>query len=706
MELSKKTKAQLIKEIGELRRQNSELKLLRNDLEQTRKEMSEMERLFDGTLDNLRTFIAILEPDGKVITVNNTSLIAAGIELEDVKGKMFYDTYWFEHSIDDRQEIKKDIENIRAGKPFEREMKFQMADRSLGWIEFSMHRIFGDRGGIKYLVAEGRPTTDRKRAEEKLRESEERYRMLFQSSPDSIAMVDRDGVFLTVNSAMAKDFGSTISELIGRRLSEVAPEEVAAHRVGVVKKVSDEGQIQVFEDKKEGEYFHNIVVPVIIPGQKDTIQVISRNITARVMMEKELKLSLEEKAHSHRLLLALSQAAYAVQRAGSPQEVYRTVTDELVGLGYQALIFTLTSERTHLAVSYLTFKKSQIQEVERLTGLSVRGHQFPVAPGSFFQLILDEGATTYTESLENHIMEALPGPKRHLAKRVSVLLGLQQCILAPLNVSREFYGLLVVTGYGLTGSDVPAVSAFANQTAIAIDNARLIDTVTKHRRDLQRLSAQIIDGQEAERKRISQELHDELGQTLTAIKINLAAIEKKLPRRHSPVIKERLAEANLLAEQTLEQVRELSLDLRPTMLDDLGLEPTLRWHVNRYARRLNVRAVFEAVGLEERLSAEIETVLYRTVQEALTNVARHARANTVRICLERKNSRVTALIEDNGRGFDVQDVENSGVSEHGAGLLGIRERIAFLGGSFGIRSRPHQGTKLSVEIPLRERSRG
>jgi PAS domain S-box-containing protein len=233
------------------------------------------------------------------------------------------------------------------------------------------------------------------------------------------------------------------------------------------------------------------------------------------------------------------------------------------------------------------------------------------------------------------------------------------------------------------------------------ERKRAEEKITTHRRDLQRLSAQIIHAQEVERKRISQELHDQVGQALTAMSINLAEIDKTLPSENTPATTERVAETRALADQILEQIRELSLDLRPTMLDDLGLVPTLRWYVNRYAKRLGIEIEFEATDFEERLAAEVETALYRIVQEALTNVARHAQANRVHVRLECKASTVAALIEDNGQGFKVEEIVGPEAPERGAGLLGIRERVTSLGGRFSVHSHPGQGTRLSLEIPLR-----
>jgi signal transduction histidine kinase len=288
--------------------------------------------------------------------------------------------------------------------------------------------------------------------------------------------------------------------------------------------------------------------------------------------------------------------------------------------------------------------------------------------------------------------------RRAVGSTICVPLVLKDRVLGVLNTSRP----LGVAPF--RQDDVDLLSILGEQIAIAIENAQLLDAVTKHERDLQKLSAQLLSAQEAERKRISQELHDEMGQALTAISINLAAIEKELPSGIISMIRGRLEETRSLADQTLEQIRELSLNLRPAMLDDLGLVPTLRWYVNRYATRLNIEVELDAIGVEERLSPETETVLYRIMQEALTNAARHAQAHRVRIRLERKEATVTASIEDDGQGFDVEVVTGRKALEHGVGLLGIRERVASVGGNFSIESYLGQGTRLTIEIPWRDGS--
>ena len=210
--------------------------------------------------------------------------------------------------------------------------------------------------------------------------------------------------------------------------------------------------------------------------------------------------------------------------------------------------------------------------------------------------------------------------------------------------------------------------------------------------------SQIIEAQENERRRISRELHDEIGQALYAIKLNLEMVDKDLPHT-TPAIRGRLGEAKSLSSQTLTAMRQLSLNLRPTMLDDLGLIPTLRWYIQNFSSRLGIYSNFETMGFEEKLSPQIETAFYRIVQEALNNIAKHAQADRVEISLVKRDSRIYASIQDNGKGFDLDRVLHPESPERGFGIVGIQERISLLGGQMDIQTRPGFGTLIHFEIP-------
>jgi two-component system sensor histidine kinase UhpB len=227
---------------------------------------------------------------------------------------------------------------------------------------------------------------------------------------------------------------------------------------------------------------------------------------------------------------------------------------------------------------------------------------------------------------------------------------------------------------------------------------QMAKTVTEKMRLERTYLSRIIETQENERRRISRELHDEIGQALYAIQFNLEMIDKDLPQTTS-LVRERLGEAKSLSSQTLTAMRQLSLDLRPTMLDDLGLVPTLRWYVQNFSNRLNICSTFEAMGFEEKLPPQIETAFYRIVQEALNNIAKHARANRVEISLVKRDWRIFASIQDNGSGFDLSKVLHPESPERGFGIVGIQERVSLLGGQLDIQTRPGFGTLIRIEIP-------
>jgi len=157
-----------------------------------------------------------------------------------------------------------------------------------------------------------------------------------------------------------------------------------------------------------------------------------------------------------------------------------------------------------------------------------------------------------------------------------------------------------------------------------------------------------------------------------------------------------------MAHQTLRAIRNLSFDLRPSALDDLGLLSALHWYIKEYQQKYALEVDFQASGLKERLPAELETVLYRIVQEALTNAARHAQAQKVMVRLEESKHEIHAIVSDNGSGFDAEKVKKmpGAGQEHGWGLVGMHERASLLDGHLTITSRPEQGTTIDVSIPL------
>jgi signal transduction histidine kinase len=199
-----------------------------------------------------------------------------------------------------------------------------------------------------------------------------------------------------------------------------------------------------------------------------------------------------------------------------------------------------------------------------------------------------------------------------------------------------------------------------------------------------------------ERRRLARELHDEIGQALTAVKLNLEALEGRLPAKHSKELTESLS----IVDTALQQVRGLSLDLRPAILDDLGLAAALRWYVDRQAQRGGIGMEFTNESPGARSSVLVETTCFRVAQEALTNVLRHARAKRVSVRILHKESALNLYIEDDGIGFDIEQARQKAIGGSSLGLLSMHERVILAGGRLDVTSTPGRGTAIHVCLPL------
>ncbi len=215
---------------------------------------------------------------------------------------------------------------------------------------------------------------------------------------------------------------------------------------------------------------------------------------------------------------------------------------------------------------------------------------------------------------------------------------------------------------------------------------------------LRRLSRQILSAQEDERKRISRELHDVIAQTLTGINIRLATLKKEA-LLSTKGLDRNIAQTQRLVEKSVDIVHRFARELRPAVLDDLGLIPALHSFVKLFSQRTRIHVHLKAFAGVEQLNSDQRTILYRVAQEALTNVSRHAQANRVEIDIQKQGDGVSMKISDNGKSFEVEKTLNAKGRKR-LGLLGMKERLDMVGGRFDIESVPGRGTTVMAQIPL------
>lgn len=271
------------------------------------------------------------------------------------------------------------------------------------------------------------------------------------------------------------------------------------------------------------------------------------------------------------------------------------------------------------------------------------------------------------------------------ARRMGVRTGLY----VPLVARGRAIGIVVVhdklgSEARFSDGDLRLAEIFAARAAVAVDLSQRVARDTVRR---------VVEAQELERRRLARELHDETGQALTSILLGLKAIRGA---RNDEDAAQAEADLRELIVQALQDVRELAVELRPSALDDFGLLPAVERLADTFEERSGIRTRVEARIADERLPPEIETVLYRLVQEALTNVVKHAGAESVSIVLARRDGGVSAVIQDDGRGFTPDEVRDDAL-----GLVGMRERLALLDGTLAIKSTPGAGTALVAYLPLK-----
>lgn len=523
--------------------------------------------------------------------------------------------------------------------------------------------------------------TERKRAEQALRASEERYRYISELISDYAYAfrVEPDGTFRGewLTDSFTRVFGYTKEEIEARGgwQSIVYPEDLPI-AIQHAQKVAS-GQRDVCEWRfvtRAGEirWIRDFAVPVWDEAHGRVVRIYgaAQDITERKRADHEIQQRLHELTLIHR-------ASQQLQELRTPEALARTLIS-LLGetLRYEYAAVLLIDEPTQRLIPFALSERGR--EADKL----YVAHNLKVGEG-IAGWVAQTGQSVCIGDVRQDPYVMCPDIRSEL------------CV--PLKLGEKTIGVINVgsskpNAYGET--DQRILEIIAAQIAMALQNTKLFEQVNQSVRQLEALSRRLLEVQEGERRALAYELHDEIGQALTAIKL-LIESSGELPE---PTLRKRCEQVQELVRELLGKVRQLSVDLRPPMLDDLGLLPTLLWYVGRLREQAGMRIHFQHRGLvERRLAPQIEIVTYRIVQEALTNVIRHARVTEAWLSLWTEGDRLYVQIEDQGAGFDVEEVKRKAKS---LGLRGMRERAELAGGKFLLDSAPGEGTRITVELPL------
>ena len=369
-------------------------------------------------------------------------------------------------------------------------------------------------------------------------------------------------------------------------------------------------------------------------------------------------------------------------------------------LDLSAVVFAICEE----AVGALCASQASISLLDLGTDLLVHAGGFnipaeyarriePIGRAQFESFIRGLGPVMVVPDIQD-----LDVPNKDFIRRLDV----RTVVTVVMRRHEELVGALTVGVNGrvreISPEELALLKAITDQGAQAIVNAQLLRTALEQRRQLQRLGARMVEAQERERRSIARELHDGLGQELTAVKFALEDLRTRNGDGGGP---DRLNVVTRMVDEILGRIHTFALDLRPSLLDEFGLASALRWYVKRQARMEKPRWSFHTNTDGERFRPEIESAFFRIAQEAATNALKHAGASRIEITLARKAHELRVAIRDDGKGFDLASARAAALNGESLGILSMEERASSVGARVEIASRPDRGTEIEVHVPLR-----
>jgi len=524
-------------------------------------------------------------------------------------------------------------------------------------------------------------------------------RVVIEAKYAALAVLGEDG-------QLSRFFYSGLSEEEARKIGE------PPKGLGVLGLIIEEGKPLRLKDvtkhpKAYGFPPHHPVmrsflgVPIIVNGKPFGRLYLTEKIGGRTFTKQDEKLA----------LLLAAQAAATIERAMLAEQANRTERLELLNELVSKLnrstdeksVLETATEGIHASIPFAEVATVLYRPDESLSllcfpegsrlGLQLRRPCLKVNRTPF-AICMQERKSVLLSEIS---MEKAKTPfERWLARR-----GFRSLIAVPVALGEQVLGVIFAAAVqpdAFSRDDLTFLQTVSDHVAVALANARLLQELREKERIRGLLLNKVVTAQEEERKRISHELHDQIGQLLTALLIQLQLLERDLSE---PSLKDRLKVLKQLAEEISVHLHHIAWELRPPALDELGLLAALERVTEEWSKRFNIPCEFEVNGaFNGQVEPEVAIGVFRIVQESLTNIAKHAKATHARVTVQQENGELVVTVEDNGVGFRVKDVMRHPDENKRLGLLGMMERAAMLSGKLDIESKPGKGTKIQLRIPL------
>jgi PAS domain S-box-containing protein len=525
---------------------------------------------------------------------------------------------------------------------------------------------------------------ERKQAEEALRESERRFRTIFDQAPIGMAVINSaTGQFRRINKKYCEIAGYPHKELLTRTFHDIThPDDLQADLDNMTRMM--EGRIHNFQMekryiRKDGAIVWVNLMCVSLGWDHETDRRFHIAMVKDITERKRAEEGLRQRSRQQAIEAELSLLAATVPDLSSLLNTVTKLASNALEVDYCEVLELLPNDMELQLRASAGWKDDRIGQV------------WTAETGSLAHAVLQSNKPVIRTLPDNTRFGGPPWLHKH---------GAVDVMHVRIHGKENPWGVLGVYAAGgrtFSRDDVNFFQTISSILATAIERMQAEDVLRSANQTLRTLSRQLLQVQEEDRRTIARDLHDEIGQSLTAIKLNVERAQRTSDR----AARERIMKDCIqITDSVLNQVRNLSLDLHPSILDDLGLSYALKWYADRQAERAGLKVEVAADPSEPRLPQDVEIACFRIAQEALTNVVRHAQASRASITLKRLATRVELRIQDDGIGFDARTVQSSMDGGTNIGLTGMRERARLVGGEVHVKSAPQKGTEITAIVPL------
>ncbi len=711
-------------------------RLLYNNLRRREEELRESESQFRTLADSIPNLAWWANSDGYITWYNRRWYDYTGTTPEQMAG-------WGWQSVHDPATLPRVMErwtnSLKTGQPFDMEFPLRGADGVFRSFLTRVMPVKDASGAVVRWFGTNTDVSERKRAEEALRLSEEKFALAFANNPAAVALTRlEDGMFLEVNDTWVALTGYGRDEAIGHsaRTMSIWPQPEAASRF--VQELKDKGSLRGWEQefrKKSGEhYFAQLSAQLLtIRGETHILSTLV-DLSERKRAEQALR-----RAHDELELRVRERTAALVrtnelleQGAGERLEIEgRTqLINELLKLYPQkfsrkeyldaaVVLIRDWSGCAHAGIrmlredgsipyeSCVAFSPEFLQSENMLSLLTDQCACIRVIAETPDQQDLPSmtaNGSFYTNDSTAFVAGLSPSEQGRF-RGVCVRTGYRSIAVVPIRYRGKVYGAIHLADERTDMLPARTVELF-EQLALILGEAvfrfsveedlkRQSEELVRMNEQLRNLTAHVDAVREAERTTIAREIHDELGQVLTAIKMDVSWLGKRLPRDKTPLV-EKADQTLQSIDAAIQSVKRISAELRPGVLDDIGLSAAIEWACTEFAKRTKARCTVSVVPENLTVDRMRSTALFRILQESLTNIIRHAKATRVTVSLQQRDRSIVLTVSDNGKGIAPERIS----SPHAFGLIGMRERVQFLHGTIAFKGFPNRGTTVSVTLPI------